>query len=99
MTLLQDLIRIDEVVQPVDPTLELEQQLEILEQRMAAAKRGLGFSNKLKNPLQKKKHLALVLTNLNKIRANLSQVINQMAQFDKAEAEHERSHDLETPGM
>ncbi len=109
MTLLKELIRIDEVVEPVDATLELEQQLEILEQRMAAAKRGLGFSNKLKNPAQKKKHIALVLTNLNKIRANLSRVINQMEQFDnavlgheekfnKAQAEYERGSDLETPG-
>ena len=87
MTLLTDLldIQLNEVVEPVDPTLALEEQLEILEQRLAAAKRGLGFANKLKNPAQKKKHMALVLTNLNKIRAHLSKVIDQVAQFDRAE--------------
>jgi inorganic triphosphatase YgiF len=87
MTLLSELldIQLNEVVEPVDPTLAMEEQLEILEQRLSAAKRGLGFANKLKNPAQKKKHMALVFTNLNKIRGSLSKVIDQVAQFDRAE--------------
>jgi hypothetical protein len=97
MTLLSELFQINEATQPVDPTLAIEEQLEILESRMAAAKRGLGFANKLKNPAQKKKHMALVLSNLNKIRGNLTRVINQMAQFDNAERDHEAS--MEGPGM
>lgn len=90
MTLLSDLldIQLNEVVEPVDPTLALEEQLEILEQRLGAAKRGLGFANKLKNPAQKKKHMALVFTNLNKIRGSLSKVIEAVGQFDRAERSH-----------
>lgn len=87
MTLLKELFgsQINEIAQPVDPTLALEDQLEILEQRLAAAKRGLGFANKLKNPMQKKKHMALTLGNLNRIRASLNKVIDAVSQFDRAE--------------
>lgn len=86
MTLLSELldVQLNEVVEPVDPTLALEEQLSILEQRLAAAKRGLGFANRLKNPAQKKKHMALVLTNLNKIRGSLTRVIDEVSQFDRA---------------
>lgn len=89
MTLLTDLVKINEVTEPVDPSLTLEDQLEILEQRIAAAKRGLGFANKLKNPAQKKKHMGLVLTNLNKIRGNLNQVIGLITQFDRTASDYE----------
>lgn len=91
MTLLSELIQINEVVEPVDQSLDLEEQMELCEQRMAAAKRGLGFANKLKNPAQKRKHMALVLGNLNKIRGNLTRVINQMSQFDKAAQDYEHN--------
>lgn len=91
--------KLKEAVQPVDPTLEIEQQLEILEQRLAAAKRGLGFANKLKNPVQKKKHMGLVLTNLNKIRGQLGQVMatiaNQEEQFARAERGYEEMSDID----
>jgi phage shock protein A len=90
MTLLKEIFQMNEVVEPLDPSMGIEDQLEALEQRVAAAKRGLGFANKLKNPAQKKKHMALVLTNLNKIRGSLSKVITQMAQFDKAEDAYDR---------
>ncbi len=90
MTLLKELF---ETVEPVDPTIAIEEQLEILEQRMSAAKRGLGFANKLKNPAQKKKHMALVLTNLNKIRGSLTRVIDQIAQFDRAETSYMQPED------
>jgi hypothetical protein len=88
MTLLKDMINLVEVTQPVNPELPLEDQLEILEGRLAAAKRGLGFANKLKNPVQKKKHMALVLTNLNKIRASLGKVIEIASQFERAERDY-----------
>lgn len=40
-----------------------------------AAKRGLGFANKLRNPADKKKHVRAVFINLNKIRAALSRYL------------------------
>lgn len=40
-----------------------------------AAKRGLGFANKLRNPEDKKKHVRAVFINLNKIRAALSRYL------------------------
>jgi hypothetical protein len=46
-----------------------------LEKRLDAAKRGLGIANKLKNPIEKKKHLSRILTNLNKIRSALKREI------------------------
>lgn len=95
MTLLKDMINLVEVTQPVNPELPLEDQLEILEGRLAAAKRGLGFANKLKNPVQKKKHMALVLTNLNKIRASLGKVIEIASQFDRASKDYEQKNDID----
>lgn len=41
-----------------------------------AAKRGLGFANKLRNPADKKKHVRAVFINLNKIRAALSRYLD-----------------------
>jgi phosphoenolpyruvate carboxylase len=91
--------KLKEAVAPVDPTMGLDQQLEVLEQRLAAAKRGLGFANKLKNPIQKKKHMGLVLTNLNKIRGQLGRVMaaiaDQEQQFARAEQDYEQMSDLE----
>lgn len=95
MTLLKDILRLVEVTEPVDPGLPLEDQIEILEKRLAAAKRGLGFANKLKNPMQKKKHMALVLTNLNKIRSSLGKVIEYIAQFDRAESDYKFTNDID----
>lgn len=99
MTLLKTLYhQINETVEPVDPNLELEEQLDILEQRLSAAKRGLGFANRLKNPAQKKKHMSLVLTNLNKIRGNLSKVIDALGHqedFERVERSYQNTSDLE----
>lgn len=44
-----------------------------------AAKRGLGFANKLRNPEEKKKHVRAVFINLNKIRAALSRYLEPVA--------------------
>jgi hypothetical protein len=45
---------------------------------MDAAKRGLGIVNKMKNPVDKKKHASAVLSNMNKIRSALQRVISSM---------------------
>ena len=44
-----------------------------------AAKRGLGFANKLRNPEDKKKHVRAVFINLNKIRAALSRYLDPVS--------------------
>lgn len=41
-----------------------------------AAKRGLGFANKIRDPIQRKRHAKAVLVNLNKIRGALTRLIN-----------------------
>jgi hypothetical protein len=40
-----------------------------------AARRAMGLINRLKNPIDRKKHLSAVFSNLNKIRAALSRMI------------------------
>ena len=86
MTLLSELY---ETVQPLPSDMPIESMLAELEKRLAAAKRGLGFANRMHNPLQKKKHTSAVLGNLNSIRGQLTKVINQMEQFEKAAREYE----------
>ena len=41
---------------------------------LAAAKRGLGISNKLKDPDSRKKNRSRIMGTLNKLRANLSRI-------------------------
>lgn len=95
MTLLSELY---EAYEPLPADMDLNMQFAELEKRMSAAKRGLGFANRLKNPIQKKKHMSMVLSNLNKIRGNLNQVIKQLEQFNNAEQNHELQSDLEFGG-
>ena len=52
--------------------------LEDIEKMFDAAKRGLGIVNKIKDPIQKKKHASAVLSNLNKIRGAMQRIINAM---------------------
>ena len=89
MTLLSELVNLNEVYQPLSGNMDIEEMMAILEKRMGAAKRGLGFANRLRNPLQKKKHLGSVLRNMNQIRGELSRAIKQMEQFTKAANEYE----------
>lgn len=49
--------------------------LETVAAMLDAAKRGLGFANKLTDPEQRKKHVRAVFINLNKIRAALSRYL------------------------
>lgn len=87
--ILRELMKFNETVQPLPSDMPVEAMLEALEKRLAAAKRGLGFANRMRNPIQKKKHTSAVLGNLNSIRGQLTKVINQMQQFDKAAGEYE----------
>lgn len=87
--ILRELMKFTETVQPLPSDMPIEGMLEALEKRLAAAKRGLGFANRMRNPLQKKKHTSNVLGNLNSIRAQLSKVINQMEQFNKAASDYQ----------
>ena len=52
--------------------------LEDIEKMFDAARRGLGIVNKIKDPVNKKKHASAVLSNLNKIRAAMQRVVNAM---------------------
>lgn len=89
MTLLSELAKLNEDVQPLPNDMDLEDQMAELEKRMGAAKRGLSFSHRLKNPLQKKKHFSSVLRNMNQIRGQLSRCIKQLEQFTQASSEYE----------
>lgn len=73
------LTQIVEAVEPLDPDLDLEQQLEELTKRMDAARRGLGIANKLSGR-QRTIHRSRVMSNLNVIRAALTRVIKQEQQ-------------------
>lgn len=89
MTLLSELAKLDEAYQPLAGDMDIEQMMSELEKRMGAAKRGLGFAHRLKNPIQKKKHFSSVLTNMNQIRGQLSRCIKQMEEFVQASQEYE----------
>lgn len=63
-------IMLDEMVHiPVDADLETVASM------LDAAKRGLGFANKLSDPIQRKRHVRAVFINLNKIRAALAKFL------------------------
>src|SRR5665213_152354 len=97
--ILRELIKFNETVQPLPSDMPMEAMIEALEKRLAAAKRGLGFANRMRNPLQKKKHTAAVLGNLNSIRGQLSRVITQMEEFVKASSEYETGAGYDESGM
>lgn len=91
--IIAELMKMNEVVERLPDGMDPEQAIEMLEQRLAAAKRGLGFANRMKNPVQQKKHKGAVLKNLNIIRGQLTVLINQMEQFNRAERDYEWSTD------
>lgn len=69
-----DLSRFDDFSnQPLD---QQKQDIEDLMDMFDAARRGLAIVNRLKSPIDKKKHLTQVFINLNKIRAKLYRIIN-----------------------
>ena len=63
-------IMLDEMAM-ISPDASIDEVAAMLD----AAKRGLGFANKLRNPADKKKHVRAVFINLNKIRAALSRYL------------------------
>lgn len=95
--ILHELMGINEMVQPLPDDMEPEAMIDALEKRLAAAKRGLSFAHRLKNPLQKKKHFSQVLTNMNMIRGQMSRVIKQLEQFTNASNDYEASNDTNIP--
>jgi hypothetical protein len=58
--------------------IPIDASLDQLMAMLDAARRGLGLINRLKNPIDKKKHLTAVFGNLNKIRASLARTIKYM---------------------
>lgn len=51
--------------------------IEEIQKRMEAASRALGIANRLRDPEYKKKHLSMVLSSMNTIRAALKHAIKQ----------------------
>ena len=70
---------VTEVVEPLDSSMDLEDQLAELTKRMDAARRGLGLANKLSGR-QQTQHRRQVMINLNKIRRDLFQVVKELEQ-------------------
>ena len=79
-----------EEVEPLDPGMDLDDQMAILEKRMAAARRGIGLTNKMKDSPSRTRHRSRVMKNLNSIRVQLNRVIKLYAQFEKAAADYEK---------
>lgn len=57
---------------------DLVQQLEILTQRLESAKRALGITNRLKDPVERKRHRARVMGFLNQLRGMFDRVTKQL---------------------
>lgn len=55
--------------------IPVDADLETVASMLDAAKRGLGFANKLSDPIQRKRHVRAVFINLNKIRAALAKFL------------------------
>ena len=55
-----------------------EQQIDILIERLAAAKRALGITNRLQNPEERKKHRGRVMGFLNQLRAMLARITKSL---------------------
>ena len=61
-----------------ESTAEVQASIKAVEAMIAAAKRGLGISNKLKGD-DKKKHNQRVMINMNKLRSKLASLKKQLA--------------------
>ena len=85
MTLLSELF---EAITPLPDDLDLDTMMVELEKRMSAAKRGMDFAKRLKNPLQKKKHTLRMLNNLRSIQRALNRTVKQLEQFNQAESSY-----------
>lgn len=72
-----EVVRFDPL--PTDPTrldtLDLSAEIDKVQKQLAAAKRGLGLANQLRDPEAKKKHKSSVFTNLNIIGNRLKSLV------------------------
>lgn len=87
--LVDEINTLTEAVIPVNPDLDMEQQLAELTKRMEAARRGLGLVNKFPAGPQRTEHRKRIMGNLNTIRAMLGRVLKQQEQFNNAERGYE----------
>ena len=78
-TLLEQEIR-DNVMLNEASVIADDSSMEQLMFMFDAARRGMGLINRLKNPVDRTKHLRAVFTNLNKIRGAISRLIKQEEQ-------------------
>jgi len=65
----------------------VEEQIEILTQRLEAAKKAMGIINKLKDPMQKKKHRGRVMGFMNQLRPMLKKIIKKIENDQETEPE------------
>lgn len=87
--LVEQINTLTEAVIPVNPDLDMEQQLAELTKRMEAARRGLGLVNKFPAGPQRTEHRRRIMGNLNTIRAMLGRVLKAQEQFNSAEQGYE----------
>ena len=87
--LVEQINTLTEAVIPVNPDLDMEQQLAELTKRMEAARRGLGLVNKFPAGPQRTEHRKRIMGNLNTIRAMLGRVLKAQEQFNSAEQGYE----------
>ena len=83
------LSQIVEDVTPLDPGMDLDDQMHELSKRREAARKGIGITNRMKASPERTKHRSRVMSNLNVIRAQLNRVIKTYEQFDKAAQDYE----------
>lgn len=91
---LQNLAAMDELnegVLDMPDDSSLVEQLSILIQRLDTAKRALGITNQLKDPVARKKHRGRVMTFLNQLRGMFDRVTNQLQQEITQDAVQQQS--------
>jgi len=81
-TILEELEAMNEGILDMPEGTDLEQQLQILSDKMILAKKMLSLANKLKDPISKKKHRGRVMGILNKVRAALKAATAKLAAED-----------------
>lgn len=71
-----------------------EEIIDTITQRLAAAKKGLGLANKLKNPADKAKHRSRMMGNVNKIRGLLGRLVKKLGTVEYNNPASEEKEDL-----
>lgn len=76
----ESVIQIDEKTAALNlADYTMEDAIELLEKRLAAARRALSLAHKLKDPAEKKKHFSLIMTNMNVVRNQLNKILNVLS--------------------